>query len=204
MRLEYERHSSTRMFDSTFLEACSKVHPVTPFLFYIPIVLGLLAWSLSGHSTLIQVAVAFPLGWLTWCVMEYGLHRHLFHWEGNGPFTRRFHEIIHGYHHKYPDDPLRLVMPLGASIPLAIVVGGLLSLTGRPDLSVPFFCGVVVGYLVYDFMHWATHYKTPLTAWGKQMRSHHMAHHFAEPNSNFGISHRWIDRLMGTLKKGRA
>jgi sterol desaturase/sphingolipid hydroxylase (fatty acid hydroxylase superfamily) len=27
-----------------------------------------------------------------------------------------------------------------------------------------------------------------------------MAHHFATPDKNFGISHRWIDRLMGTLK----
>mgnify|MGYP006175778579 CR=1 FL=1 len=36
--------------------------------------------------------------------------------EGNGPFTRWLHEITHGYHHKYPDDADRLVMPLGAPI----------------------------------------------------------------------------------------
>jgi hypothetical protein len=28
-----------------------------------------------------------------------------------------------------------------------------------------------------------------------------MAHHFADPAHNFGISHRWIDALVGTLKR---
>jgi sterol desaturase/sphingolipid hydroxylase (fatty acid hydroxylase superfamily) len=27
-----------------------------------------------------------------------------------------------------------------------------------------------------------------------------MAHHFAVPDKNFGISHRWVDSLMGTRK----
>ena len=54
---------------------------------------------------------------MTWDLAEYGIHRWWFHWEGNGPFTRKFHEIIHGYHHKYPDDALRLVMPLGREHP---------------------------------------------------------------------------------------
>ena len=33
------------------------------------------------------------------------------------------------------------------------------------------------------------------------MRAHHMAHHFADVDANYGISHRWIDSLLGTLKK---
>jgi dihydroceramide fatty acyl 2-hydroxylase len=27
-----------------------------------------------------------------------------------------------------------------------------------------------------------------------------MAHHFACPDKNFGISHRWVDRLLGSLR----
>lgn len=202
MKLEYARQSSARMFDNAFLEACSKVHPVTPFLFYIPIITGLMVWALWTGVTTLGMAALFSLaGYLTWCVMEYTLHRNLFHWEGNGPLTRKFHDIIHGYHHNYPDDPLRLVMPLGASIPLALVISGLLWLVGRPAATLPYFCGIVVGYLVYDFLHWAVHYKKPSTAWGKKMRSHHMAHHFACPDKNYGISHQWIDALVGTLQK---
>lgn len=202
MNMEYQRGASARMFENPFLEACSKVHPVAPFAFYIPIVVALMVYALgTGKSTFSQVALFVPLGWVTWDLMEYGIHRGFFHWEGSGPFTRKLHEIIHGYHHQYPDDSLRLVMPLGASIPLAVVVATLLALVGKPAATIPYFCGIVAGYLFYDFTHWSSHYRPPRTAWGRAIRAHHMAHHFATPDRNFGISHRWVDLLMGTLKK---
>lgn len=202
MNMEYQRGASARMFENPFLEACSKVHPVAPFAFYIPIVVALMVYALgTGKSTLAHAALFVPLGWVTWDLMEYGIHRGFFHWEGSGPFTRKLHEIIHGYHHQYPDDSLRLVMPLGASIPLAVVVATLLALVGKPAATIPYFCGIVAGYLFYDFTHWSSHYRPPRTAWGRAIRAHHMAHHFATPDRNFGISHRWVDLLMGTLKK---
>ena len=89
------------------------------------------------------MAVCFPLGWVAWDLAEYGIHRWWFHWEGNGPFTRKLHDIIHGYHHKYPDDSLRLVMPLGASIPLALLIAGGLYLVGAPAVTIPGFAGFV-------------------------------------------------------------
>jgi len=138
------------------------------------------------------------LGVLTWIGMEYTLHRYFFHWEGNGPFTRRVHEIAHGYHHKYPDDAKRLVMPLGASIPVALVLSGLLWLVGCPAQTIPYMLGIVWGYLAYDFIHWSTHHRPPRTAWGKALRSHHMAHHFATPDRNFGISNMWVDVVVGS------
>jgi sterol desaturase/sphingolipid hydroxylase (fatty acid hydroxylase superfamily) len=202
MKLEYSRNTQAKMFDSAFFEATSKVHPVTPFLLYVPLVLGLLGWSLAtGRTSVGYAAAAFPAGWLTWSLMEYGIHRFAFHWEGNSPFTRKLHDVVHGYHHKYPDDATRLVMPLGASIPLALVIAGALWLLGNPAATLPYFCGIVAGYLFYDFTHWSTHYRTPLTKWGRAIRAHHMAHHFADPNANFGISHRWVDALVGTLRR---
>src|SRR6266849_6355498 len=202
MEMDYERNASGRMFESPFLEACSKIHPAVPFIFYIPIISGLMVHALWSHRTSALQAILFvPLGWVTWDLMEYGIHRGFFHWEGSGPFTRKLHEIVHGYHHQYPDDSLRLVMPLGASIPLAVVIAILLALVGKPAATIPYFCGIVVGYLFYDFTHWSSHYRTPRTAWGRAIRSPHMSHHFADPTTNFGISHRWVDFLVGTLKK---
>lgn len=199
---QYARHESGRMFENSFLEAASRVHPATPFLFYIPIITGLLSWALwRGVTTPVMAGVFVVLGFVTWQVMEYAIHRSFFHWEGNGPFTRRLHDIAHGYHHTYPDDGMRLVMPLGASIPLAFVIAGLLWVVGRPDATVPYFCGIVAGYLYYDFLHYAVHHYKPRTQWGKNLRAHHMAHHFACPDRNFGISHLWIDRLLGTLRR---
>jgi sterol desaturase/sphingolipid hydroxylase (fatty acid hydroxylase superfamily) len=202
MDTDYNRHQSARMFENEFLEVCSRVHPAAPFILYIPIVLGLMAYGLhQGLTTWAWSAAFLPLGWVTWSFMEYFIHKKFFHWEGSGPITRKIHDIAHGYHHKYPDDAQRLVMPLGASIPLALLIAGALYLVGEPAATLPYFCGIVAGYLFYDFIHWSTHARTPLTAWGKAMRSHHMAHHFAVPDKNFGISHRWIDVVLGTLKK---
>lgn len=202
MKVDYNRHTAGRLFDNAFLEASSKVYPVTPFAFYVPIIGALALWGLTtGRTTVGWFALFAPVGWLTWCAMEYGLHRGFFHWEGSGPFTRKVHAIIHGYHHEFPDDPLRAVMPLGASIPLAMVIGALLYLVNVPAATIPFFAGLVSGYLFYDFMHWAIHHRQPRTAWGKTMRSHHLAHHFACPDKNFGISHRWVDAIAGSLRR---
>lgn len=202
MKVNYARNASNRMFENDFLEACSKIHPSIPFLFYIPLIISAEVYALlAGKTSLGMTFIWLPLGLLTWQFLEYAIHRGFFHWEGTGPLTRRFHEIIHAYHHRYPDDSNRLVMPLGASIPLAILIAGLLYLVGHPSVTIPYFFGIVSGYLFYDFMHWSAHYRTPKTEWGRSLRSHHMSHHFADPTTNFGISHRWIDRLVGSLRQ---
>lgn len=202
MKMDYQRHTGARMFENPFLERASQVKPVTPFLFYIPIITALQVWALwTGVTTWTWTAVFLPVGWVAWQLMEYVLHRNLFHWEGSGPLTRKFHEIIHGYHHKYPDDLNRLVMPLGASIPLALIVLALLYPLHALWATVPFFVGLVAGYLWYDYLHYATHAIAPRTQWGKTLRAHHMAHHFNTPDKNFGISHRWLDVVLGSMRQ---
>ena len=199
---DYVRNQRGRMFESGFFEFFSKVHPAMPFVFWIPVALAILAWALMQGATTFTLAAAFiPLGWVTWQLMEYFIHKKFFHWEGNGPLTRRFHDIVHGFHHQYPDDDTRLVMPLPVSIGMSILIAGLLFLLQAPAITIPFWLGIVFGYLWYDFLHWSTHFRKPLTNWGKTLRAHHMSHHFADTETNYGISHRWIDMSLGTLKK---
>src|SRR5690242_18790096 len=86
MSRPYLRHQAGRMFENNFLEACSKVHPSIPFLFYIPLTVAFFGWALYGGKTTVGMSALFlPLGVLTWIGMEYSLHRYFFHWEGNGP-----------------------------------------------------------------------------------------------------------------------
>lgn len=201
----YIRHQRGRMFESEFFEFFSKVHPAAPFVLWIPVGLGIAAYGLStGVTEPSRFVLWCPLGFVSWQFMEYFIHKKIFHWQGIGPISRRFHDIAHGFHHKYPDDADRLVMPLAVSITLGLVTGGLAYLVHRPEMMLPWWCGLLAGYLFYDFMHWSTHFRRPLTSWGKKMRAHHMAHHFADIDTNFGISHRYIDRMMGTLKKRSA
>lgn len=198
---DFIRNQRGRMFESNFFEFFSKVHPSMPFIFWIPIGIGAMAWALSaGVTTWQKAALIFPLGWVTWQLAEYFIHKKVFHWLGNGPFTRAFHDIVHGFHHKYPDDETRLVMPLPVSIGLSAAIIGALYFVGRPDLTLPFYLGILGGYLWYDFLHWSTHHRKPLTPWGAKLRAHHMAHHFAAGgyDHNYGISHMWLDRVLGS------
>jgi hypothetical protein len=97
------------MYQSDFFEFFSKVHPSMPFIFWIPMTSWVLGSALLNGTTTWQVAAAaVPLGYLTWQFLEYFVHKHVFHaWPG---WTG------HGFHHKYPDDDTRLVMPLPVSI----------------------------------------------------------------------------------------
>ena len=189
---DYIRHQRGRMYQSDFFEFFSKVHPSMPFLFWIPVASGILGWAIyRGTTTWSEAAALAPVGFLTWQLLEYFIHKGVFHaWPG---WTG------HGFHHKYPDDDTRLVMPLPVSITLASLIAGGLWLLQRPDLTVPYWFGLVAGYLWYDFTHWSLHHREPKTAWGKRLRAHHLAHHFGYHDKNFGISHMWMDRVLNTV-----
>ncbi|MFP2907166.1 sterol desaturase family protein [Pyxidicoccus sp. 3LFB2] len=177
------------------------MHPLIPLLFWGPVALGLGGWSIHAEVTTWRALLGgFVLGVFVWLGMEYALHRFLFHWEGRGPWSRKFHEILHGYHHRYPDDAQRLMMPLGASVPMAVLVSAVLWTFQAPWLTVPCFCGIVSAYLAYDYTHYYVHACRPRTALGRRRRAHHLAHHFVCPDKNFGITNSWVDRCMGTLR----
>ena len=56
---------------------------------------------------------------------------------------------------------MRLVMPPGASIPLALLFFGLFWLIFGTPTAYPLFAGFLVGYLVYDYMHYYLHHFVP-------------------------------------------
>lgn len=188
----YIRNTRGRMFESDFFEFFSKVHPSTPFIFWIPVASSVLGYGLTqGYTTISKAILLFPIGFFVWQLLEYGIHKRVFHtWPG---------PTGHGFHHTYPDDDSRLVMPLTVSITLASLIAGVLYFVHRPELTLPFWVGLVFGYLWYDFLHWSSHHREPLTEWGRRLRAHHLAHHFGDPDKNFGISHMWMDKVLGTL-----
>src|SRR4030095_10196304 len=112
---------SPRMFDNRLLELASRVHPVVPPLLYLPVVVFFLVRAV-GHEGLAvgSVALVFLLGILSWSLAEYLLHRFVFHFEPDTPWGRRLHFIIHGVHHDFPHDPMRLVFPPAVRGPLSI------------------------------------------------------------------------------------
>ena len=115
--------SSPPMFQSRFLDRFTRVHPVVPVLIYGPVIAALL-YVAVGNDGWWDTAGLVLIGYCVWTLFEYWLHRIVFHFEPEEGIGAKLHWMIHGVHHDHPNDPLRLVMPPAASIPLAIVVVG--------------------------------------------------------------------------------
>jgi sterol desaturase/sphingolipid hydroxylase (fatty acid hydroxylase superfamily) len=139
-----------------------------------------------------------------WTLTEYWLHRKFFHWEPDNAIGRRMHFIIHGVHHDHPNDKLRLVMPPGASIPLAALFFGLFYLVFGLPTGLPLFAGFLIGYLVYDYTHYYVHHFVPKSDLGKRLREQHMRHHFQDHRYGFGVSSPLWDVVFRTLPRNRA
>jgi len=180
-----------------------------PLLVWIPLSFYLFWWS---HTTgLILSALLFGVGWLYWTLLEYCLHRwvfHLTHWWGSRPrvllgVRNVLHFLFHGIHHKFPSDPSRVITPLAMSGAIALPLYITLRLFFPRWLVDPFVSGTFAGYLFYDYTHYAYHVRpTPKwfsgTMWFRAMKQRHHVHHFRDEHATFGVSVAFTDTLFGT------
>ena len=196
---EDPRELSPRMFRNPLLEIASRVHPAVPPLLYLPVVALCLVRAVDHHGLgVAPVAGVFVLGLGAWTFAEYILHRFVFHFQPDTRWGRRLHFIIHGVHHDYPHDPMRLVMPPSVSIPLAILMFlGFRALLG-PAWSLPFFAGFLVGYLVYDMTHYHIHHHRSTNKLSLAVRRYHYRHHFQQSSRGFGVTSPLWDRVFRT------
>ncbi len=192
-----DRGSSPRMFETELFERFSRAHPLTPAVLYLPLFVVLVILAARRASPL-RVGLGLFEGYLIWTITEYWLHRLLFHLPVVGPKTARAAFLIHGVHHDAPWDERRLVMPAGASLGLCVVIYGLFRLFfGATGMYAP-FAGFVLGYVIYDEVHWYVHAFTPKSRLGRWLRREHFLHHFKDPSTRFGVSCPWLDSLFGT------
>jgi dihydroceramide fatty acyl 2-hydroxylase len=200
-RSEYLK-ASPPMFESRLLDRFTRVHPVVPVLIYAPVIGAMLVLAVTrdgGWDTLALVCVGYCL----WTLFEYWLHRVVFHFEPEDGFGAKLHWMIHGVHHDHPNDPLRLVMPPAASIPLAVIVVGIIFLAAGTVHAPAVAAGFLSGYLIYDEIHYALHHHTPSTRLGKRLRELHMRHHFQDDDKGFGISAPYWDVVFRTFPERR-
>jgi sterol desaturase/sphingolipid hydroxylase (fatty acid hydroxylase superfamily) len=188
------------MFENPLLELASRVHPVVPPLLYLPVVTICLVLAIGRENLAVpSVFGVFLLGLVAWSLAEYLLHRFVFHFEPDTRWGRRLHFIIHGVHHDYPHDPMRLVMPPSVSVPLAILVFLLFRLLLGPVWSLPFFAGFLVGYLIYDMAHFHIHHHRSDNRLSLALRRYHYRHHFQQSDRGFGVTSSLWDKVFQTV-----
>lgn len=198
-RTKRQRPTTCRMFETPLIERFSRIHPATPFVFWLPVLAALVAYSLWAGVAWWLVVATVAAGWLAWTLTEYLLHRYVFHFVGAEPYKRRFHFIIHGVHHDFPQDVDRLVMPLGVTIPLGLAFYLLMSMVAGPLHACPLFVGFALGYLAYDGIHYFTHHLPARGRVAKYLKRYHLVHHFTGHEAKWGVSSPLWDWVLGTM-----
>jgi dihydroceramide fatty acyl 2-hydroxylase len=195
--------ASPPLFGSRFLDRFTRVHHLVPVVLFLPAigVLGGLGIDRLGVGTALLLALG---GYVTWTLVEYWMHRVVFHFEPEEGLGARFHWLIHGVHHEHPNDPMRLVMPPSVSVPLALVFYVLFWLVLGADRALAFGAGFYAGYLLYDMIHYHLHHRVPRTRMGKKLRELHLRHHFQDDERGFGISAPWWDVVFRTVPRKRS
>jgi len=190
---------SIRMFKNGFLESLSKVHFYVPLIVYIPVI-GFLIWKAFFD---VQMTILGFIGWMAlglfiWTIAEYLLHRFVFHFYPKSEIGKKIHFIFHGVHHDYPNDAKRLVMPPSASIPMALALYYLFLFLLPEGTVYAFFTGFLIGYLVYDMTHYALHHANFKSGFWKNLKKHHMLHHYSDSTKGYGVSSALWDKLLGS------
>lgn len=193
--------ASPRIFENALLDRLSRVHHLVPLLLYGPLIAALVIVA-ARHFPILSVFFAVLGGYGIWTLSEYLGHRYLFHTPFPGRLGARLHFLIHGVHHDYPSDPLRLVMPPLLSAPLMLAAFLILRPMFGPDWITPVMAGFLSGYLAYDMLHYHMHNRLPRAAFTRMLRSRHMLHHFRDHHNYYGVSAPWWDHVFGTTPKG--
>jgi 4-hydroxysphinganine ceramide fatty acyl 2-hydroxylase len=199
------QNGSPRMFRVDWIEKyLSRVKPWQVLIVWVPVVGFLVYRGLQVPGVSRGVFAGAVLGGIAfWTLLEYVLHRWVFHFvpSENSELALDVHFLVHGVHHDWPHDPDRLVMPPVMSILLAVALGYPIFLLAGPRYFDSFFAGLVIGYLWYDMTHYAVHHVTPRTEAGAKLRKHHFLHHFKTPEARFGVSTPLWDIVFGTLPR---
>jgi len=211
----YPKGVVARFFEWDFFEFFSRTPWYVVPLVWFPISCYLV-WSTYAGAPPAKVAANYLMGVLVWTVIEYVLHRWLFHVDELLPqngWLLTAHFLLHGVHHRIPMDRHRLVMPPALLTPLVLLVhsiwGGLLMRNAPDDQYYTMFAGAMFGYIWYDCFHYFSHHGWTLKpgSYLFQMRSYHMKHHFQcapKPDgykAGFGITSTLWDHVFGSVLK---
>jgi len=137
-----------------------------------------LSWALTGEKDLATAALAALCGLASWTLVEYWVHRVVFH--GVRPLKSQ-----HAIHHKLPEDLIG-VSPVSTLAAFVALGAGLPLLLGA-SAGVGGFTGLILGYLLYILAHDTFHHRPPNA--GSPLRAAYLRHelHHRLYDVNFGV-----------------
>ena len=143
---------------------------------------------------MLWVFLAFLLGAIAWTLVEYLLHRFVFHAtaaKGPGAKEHRRHHVQVSYFAPWWQKALAALATTAILLPV-------LSLTAGTVSGAAATVGFITMYLLYEVLHRRAHTHPPRTRYGRWRRKHHFAHHFADPRLAQGVTTPFWDSVFGT------
>lgn len=176
----------------------SKLAYFAEFLVFPPLILifTILAFERAVPPRPASWASVYFAGLAAWTLIEYLLHRFVFH---HAPLLARLHEN----HHQNPEDLIGT--PAWVSVSLSVVAVALpcWAVLGL-DLATAATAGMATGYLYYVFIHHAIHHWQPRPgSYLYRVRRRHALHHHFNDAGNFGVSTGFWDYVFGTALVSR-
>jgi sterol desaturase/sphingolipid hydroxylase (fatty acid hydroxylase superfamily) len=193
-------HNLARMSLGDLIVAFFSYYAVLVYLGFAGVGLWLAVLWFQGWIPLVAAglfaALVYPFAW-------YSLHRWVLHGQYlyRSPLTAKVWKRIHFDHHQDPHNLVVLFGALYTTIPtIALVTIPIGYLIGGPSAAAFAFTMGIVTTVFYEFCHCVQHLNTtPKSAFMRQIKKYHLAHHFHNEQGNFGITNFLWDRLFGTF-----
>ncbi|KAI7826672.1 hypothetical protein BX661DRAFT_183241 [Kickxella alabastrina] len=169
-------------------------------IYWGPIMAAILNLGRQYESAQV-LCVGVVFGVLSWTLLEYSIHRFVFHYDENipeGTVSQVAHFLLHGVHHYLPMDPLRLVMPPALSTFLGLHILAVLTCIFTPGMLHAVAGGLILGYVLYDECHYWLHHGASSNKYLTQLKSYHLRHHYRDFKHGFGITSDFWDKVFGT------
>ena len=190
---------TVQLFSNPVLERMTRTpfaFPVT--FFYLLATAVIIYYTENYYRTLPVLIVFFFSGMLAFTLIEYLMHRFVYHFPAKNQKQKDIQYSIHGVHHEYPRDKDRLVMPPIISMTLAIAFFFFFNFIFG-DNGLPFFAGFSAGYSSYLVIHYAVHKWRPPKNFLRYWWKHHSLHHYHSVDAAFSVSFPLWDVLFRTM-----
>ncbi|HYG39103.1 MAG TPA: sterol desaturase family protein [Cytophagales bacterium] len=189
------------LFNNPVVEKLTRTHIAVPISIFVVFAIALLyvGFTRTVIHPLVIIGI-FVAGFLIFTLIEYIVHRYLFHMGTESEVKVKIQYAVHGIHHEYPKDKDRLAMPpLLSSILAAVFFFSFRAMMG--DYVFAFLPGFVLGYASYLFVHYIVHAYQPPKNFFKILWINHGIHHYKDHDVAFGVSSPLWDVVFRTLPK---
>jgi dihydroceramide fatty acyl 2-hydroxylase len=177
---------------------------LAPLYFYAAVVLTLAAAVRSNGPSKGTIFILFLFGFLSWGLLEYVLHRFVFHFNAASVFSRNSVYSAHLTHHENPKSTEYLFANLQISLPIAtaywLVAWAVLGTWRAASCLV---IGLVAGYFCYEYLHFLAHHGRSRLPLFRYLKKYHLLHHYRTPDQRFGVTSPVFDLLFGTFRPVR-